>query len=452
VNVLLLALASASAETPSADPGDRVSSGAPASTEGTPTLGFQETLTLVLERNPDRTSARLAEEIAAIGARRARLDRFTATVSATAGADAGFVKPWGEAPQGASDATWDTRARLGVPLYAGGSIQASVDAADASAGIARVDREITERALQRAAYTAYWNIKGYELQIAAAQEGLTLTQQALDIIVAKANAGLAAGIDVNRSKVDLYAQQESLLEQQAALYQADQELLRLLHLPGDRVVLTDDPPASPTETAAPITLAPDAGAGRPELARTGLEAAQARAGVRTARSGVLPTVALSATAGAGATAGGTAAFDAADLRPAVDASVGVQLTWNPFDLLQTRDRVAQANLAAQQVDASTEAEKASIATELRQAASTLGELQQRAPLVDAQVALARDNLQIVQDLYAQGSATILELFDAQASFRAARTQGATLRVDLVIAAYELRWLSGEDVTAPGAPR
>ena len=76
-------------------------------------------------------------------------------------------------------------------------------------------------------------------------------------------------------------------------------------------------------------------------------------------------------------------------------------------------------------------------------------LRDRAPLVDARVALARDNLQIVQDLYGQGSATILDLFNAQASFREARTQGATLRVDLAIAACDLQWLLGEDPTAPG---
>jgi outer membrane protein TolC len=300
----------------------------------------------------------------------------------------------------------------------------------------------------RAAYTAYWTIKGYELQIAATEEGLALTRQSLDIIQAKADAGLAAGIDVNRSKVDLYSQEDTLVSQRASRYQAAQELLRLLHLDTDEVTLSDEAPAP---TAGPVSLPTEPGGDRPELRRKVEEAAQAEAAVRAARAGTLPSVALYGTAGVGGSSVGPTdpdsfgAFDSDTLRPALDASAGLQLSWNPFDLFQTRDAVAEAKLAAQQVDAATESERAGIRAEIRGAASTVAELRERVPLSDSQVALARDNLQIVQGLYAQGSATILDLFDAQSAFRSARTQGATLRVQLATAEYDLRWLTGEDL-------
>lgn len=417
--------------------------------EAPPTLSLQETLRLVLANNPDQNTAELSEEIAAIEAQRARLDRFSAQITAGASSNAGVIKPWSEDLYSTENADWDTRASLSVPLYAGGSIQANIDQADANAQISTIDRQLTERSLVRAAYTAYWNIKGYELQIAASQEGLDLTQQALEIIQAKANAGLAAGIDVNRSKVDLYAQQESLVAQKSALYRAEQELIRLLNLPGEHLILSDAPPAI---TPPAFALPDDPTQERPEMARKSIEALQADAAIRAAQAGVLPTISLSATAGVGSTATGSSlggdltAFDSADLRPTLDASVGVQLSWNPFDLFQTRDRVAQARLSAQQVSARTESQKLALTAEIRQAAATLEQLRQRAPLVEAQVALARDNLQIVQGLYAQGSATILDLFNAQASFRQARTAGASLQVDLVLATYDLHWLLGDDLT------
>ena len=416
-----------------------------------PSLSLAAALQRVEARNPEVESAQLAEEIAAIEAQRARLDRYSATVSANGGANAGVTKPWGQDAYAAADTTWGVRATAGLPLYAGGAIRAAIDSADAGAGIARLDGVLTRRALQRAAYTAYWNIKGYELQIAAAQEGLDLTQQALAIIEAKANAGLAAGIDVNRSRVDLYSQQESLVAQRSALYQANQELLRLLHLPGDQLVLTDEAPASAGDSVAAVSEG--AGDARPEFQRIDLERARAEAAVRAARSGALPSVVLSASAGVGSAASGlvgaTPTYEAADLRPALDASAGLELSWNLFDLRKTHASVAMAKLAARQVDAAAEGQKASIAADIRKAASALATLRDRAPLVDARVALARDNLQIVQDLYGQGSATILDLFNAQASFREARTQGATLRVDLAIAACDLQWLLGEDPTASG---
>lgn len=410
-----------------------------------PALSLPETLRLVVERNPDHTAASLGEQIAAIDARRARLDRFTAQISADAGGSAGFVKPWDAEIYGTSDANWDARANLGVPLYAGGRVQASIDSADAAEDIARRDRVITDRALVRAAYTAYWTIKGYELQIQASEEGLALTEEAMRIITAKADAGLVAGIDTNRSRVDLYAQQESLISARASLYGAEQELLRLLHMDGDDVVLTDEPGVAST---AAVELPADAGQGRPELERLALEAEQAEAGVRLARAAALPTLSLTGTAGVGGSSFGTAGRDflADELRPAIDASVGLQLTWNPFDLFSVRDAVAQARLGAERVAASTESQKADISADIRKAASSVRELRERVPLVEAQVALARDNLQIVQGLYAQGSATILDLFDAQSSFRQARTQGASLRVSLTTAEYDLRWLLGEDLT------
>lgn len=413
-----------------------------------PSLSLHDAMVAAVANNPEHHRAELSETIAAIDARRARLDRFSATVSSQANGDVGVVKPAGEDAVRGSDAAWDARATVGVPLYAGGAYRAAIDYADQGAQIAALETELTDRELVRAAYTAYWTIKGYELQIAAAEEGLDLTQQALDIIVAKADAGLAAGIDVNRSRVDLLSQQDSLVQAKAALYSAQQELLRLLHLPGDAVVLTDEPPAP---TTGPVALPADAGAARPELEELALQKAQSEATIIQTRSAALPYVGLTATAGMGASAAGTpdVPFTAEDLRPDLDASVGVVLSWDPFDLLRVRDSVSQARLSAALIDDAEDATRASIAAEIRQAASNLDQLRQRAPLVDAQVALARDNLKIVQGLYAQGSTTLLELFNAQSAFRSALTQGATLRVELATAEYDLRWLLGEDLTSAG---
>ncbi len=418
-----------------------------------PELSLADAVRMVVERNPDRESAVLAESIAQIDAHRARLDRATLALGVSGDGAAGVQKPWNEDTIGVASADWDARARLTVPLYAGGAIQASIDRADAASRIATTDRTITERQLVRAAYTAYWTIRGYELQIAATEEGLALTQEGLDIISAKAKAGLAAGIDVNRSTVELYAQQDALVSEKSELYQSQQDLIRLLHLQGDAVVLTD---VAPEPASGAVALPENAGEKRPELQRKDDEAAAAEAAIRAARSATLPSVSVFATAGAGgASAGPTddsafGAFTADDLRPALDASAGLQLSWNVFDLGKTHDSVAAAKLAAAQVDASALAEKDSIAADIRQAAARVRELRERVPLSDKQVALARDNLQIVRDLYAQGSATVLELFDAQSAFRSASTQGASLRVQLATAECDLRWLLGDDPL--GAPR
>lgn len=413
-------------------------------------ISLHDALRLARARSPDLRSAELGQEIARIDARRARLDRYTAQLSLGAAGGVGVVKPWNQEATTGADAGWDGHATVTVPIWAGGAHRAATDSADAGRDIATLDRTITERALLRATYTAYWNIKGYELQIEAAQEGLDLTQQALDIIAAKADAGLAAGIDVNRSKVDLYSQQESLVQQRASMEQAREELTRLLQLESGPLTLTDEPPTPSTE---PVRVNEAILAGRPELQRRVLEARQADDAIRTATSAALPQIGLTGTAGGSASAIGVSgsALSPDNLGPDLDASVGVQLIWNPFDLWRVRDAVDQARLRGEQVNLGTEREQLQLTADLRQAATHVGQLRERAPLVDAQVALARDNLQIVQGLYGQGSATILDLFNAQASFRSARTQGASLRVQLATAEWDLRWLVGEDLTATGSP-
>lgn len=415
-------------------------------------LGVGDAMRLAVANNPDHHSAQLAQQVADIAAHRARLDRFSVTAGASGSGDLGVVKPWGEDAYTAADASWDLRADATVPLYAGGAVRANIAGADAAATAAALDVALTDRTLVRSAYTAYWTIKGYELQIAAEEEGLALTKESLAIIEAKAGAGLAAGIDVNRSRVDVYAQEDTLLSERAALYQAEQDLIQLLHLDTDHVVLTDNPPEPATGAAV---VSAEAGANRPELLRKAAEAAKADADVAAARAGTLPSVALTGTAGFGNTTSGLTdpdalgAFDAGALKPQFDASVGVALSWNPFDLFQTRDAVAEARLARQEVDTARVSAEDSIRTDIRKAAARVTELRLRVPLSDQQVALARDNLGIVQGLYGQGSATLLDLFNAQTSFRQARTAGASLRVELATAEADLRWLVGEDLTAPG---
>ncbi|MEQ1570435.1 MAG: TolC family protein, partial [Myxococcota bacterium] len=200
---------------------------------------------------------------------------------------------------------------------------------------------------------------------------------------------------------------------------------------------------------------------RPELDRQERSVDRARAGVAIARSGALPTVSVqgSAQVGAAASGGGPSTelptfdlvvpaptFESADLgRPVPSATVGLVLTWNPFDLLRTRQLVRQAELELERTEAANASERNRLLAEIRSAQAEVEALRARFPLVHQQLQLARDNQGIVQDLYAQGSASILDLFNAQAAFRASAIQEAALAVALATAELDLRWLLGDDL-------
>ncbi len=409
---------------------------------------LQQVLDRTLEANSDARRAELGVTIAAIDARRARLDAYTTGLSVRAGTETGLVKPWEEEVQRLSEASWDTRLGVEVPIWTGGARAAAVDRADGLAELASVDQSLTVRSLQRAAYTAYWNVKGQELLLAATDEGIGVSERSLQIIRAKASAGLGTGIDVNRATVEIHGLRASRLAQENALYGAEQELIQLLNIRDTRLVLTDAPP-DPGETPPPVSE--EALASRAELQRWESELRIAESDVRAARAGRLPTLALTGTLGAsGLTAGET--LDAVDLRPSLDTSVGLQLTWTPFSLFRVRDAVEVARLRASQLEQSREGERTALAVELRQAAFRVDSLRRQVSAVDAQAELARENLGIVEGLYRQGNVGILDLFDASAAFRQARTEAASRRVELATAECDLRWMLGENpAKALGTP-
>jgi outer membrane protein TolC len=108
-----------------------------------------------------------------------------------------------------------------------------------------------------------------------------------------------------------------------------------------------------------------------------------------------------------------------------------------------------ASLQRDQIDASSASEQARIREEVTSALREVQALRARSAIVREQVDLARDNLGIIQDLFAQGSMSILELFDAQAAYRQATSLEAAQEVDRVIAEYDLRWALGEQFTEFG---
>ncbi len=408
-----------------------------------------------LLENPDVDSADLSAAIAHIDARRARLDRFTASIDATSGASLAWADPPDLSASTTDLLSWDARATASVPLFAGGAIDASIDAADAGAKSADLDVADTQRRLVRAVLFAYWTAVGVDTRIAAAVESLDATRKSHAIVEGRVGAGLAAGIDLNRSQVGLLGEEAAVLGLSREAFGARQDLLALLHAPPSTELLLAD-------TIAPSSFRLDADAlvqaalqARPDLGALNAAIDGAAARRKVAAAGFYPSVTADAAAGVGASSsGGTvdAGFGPVDqgtvtadeLRPTPDASIGLSLHWNPFDLWQTADQVRQGRYAEDRAQLGLKSAERQVESEVRSAVNRLETLRSEEVLVQRQVDLARRNNQIVQDLYSLGSATLLDLLDAQASFRDAVTRSVNHRLDLVLAEVEL----ADAVSAP----
>lgn len=428
-----------------------------------PRLTLEQAIVMAANNNPNITAAQVQVVAAEIRARRAALNRFGVSVDLTAEMSASSTRAIG-LPSDTSAQTATRLSQVGpeggvtatafVPLYDGGKTRATIDQAEILVEVTEVSKVQVARALEQAVFQAYWNIKGIELQIAATTEALELTREALLIIQAKAEAGLIAPLDVNRSRVDVISQESQLLALRSELYQSQQLLLRLLHLPGTQIILMDEIKPEQFTPAGIDRLMEQARSQRPELQQLQLEAGQAEVDVRLARSVYYPQIALKGTANL---SGDTWRYGS-DLTSVADyyngleeddgfgtlaVGAGVGLSWNLFNLGLTRDSVQLAELGKERIAAQTAAEEAIIRQQVATDLYTLETLQARATLVNQRVELARDNLQIVQALYAQGSASLLDLFEAQNSFRDATSGKASFDVSLVLAEYQLRWTVGE---------
>ncbi len=416
-------------------------------------IGLREACDRAIAAHPDATVADLDVALARIAARRARLDRFQLSVDLTAGVGADWRDPPDVGPTATHGVDHDLRATLAVPLFSGFANDAAIEAADARKAASEASRRATHLELCRAVTMSYWQISGIDLRLAAARESLDLTREAHGVIRGRADAGLAAPIDVNRSAVGLIGEETSLTTLEDERFGAVVDLARWLDEPATTMIVPTDPIPDDSTLPTASQLLERARSSRPDLQAAKADVEAARAGERQATSAWWPHLTLDATAGTGASAlGGTSdvglgpvdlgGITGDDLRPTHDAGIGLTLHANPFNLFKTADQVTSARLSTEQAEARLQRLERTVEADLVAGAHSLRRRAAERDALGRELELARDNLAIVRELYALGSATILDLFDAQQSFRSANTRAAAASVDLALFAADLAFQAG----------
>jgi outer membrane protein len=418
----------------------------PAAAQDPPTRALTLSEAVELARSTSPTRARLGAlaDASAAGVRAARAARLPTTeVSASylrqshvpeltlnlPGIGAQTVFP--DLPN-----AWRTRAEVVAPLYTGGRIAGSVDAAAAQWRAAQADVGSADAELVLETVTAYWSL-------ADAREAERVLAEALEAYDAhlvdarnRHDVGLAARNEVLAVQVERERGELARLRAANRAAVAEANLGRLTGLAGTRIEIADPPTTADSKAWDPTEdLVAAALAGRRELSALRSRVEAARALVRVQRAGTRPQ------------ASATAAYDLANpntrVLPLRDEwkgtwSVGLGLSWTPWDGGRTSALAAQAQAQARALEQQLADAEQRVRLDVTSRALELTAARAALLVAERAVEAARENVKVSADRYREGVASSSDLLDAETVLLRAgleRTQAAT-ELQLAVAALE----------------
>ncbi len=345
---------------------------------------------------------------------------------------------------------WFASARLSAsqPLLRGFGKQLGnlpLDAARQQVDVAELQRLQAASGLVAEALQAYWNWVGSNLDLQARQESLERTRIISRATIAQIEAGQLAELERDIVEQRIAAAEQALVTSEAAVIDAAENLRKVM---GESIavdgtfepptVLPRDPPAVPNLESALEA----AKASNPEIALLREQIDAARLSTVQTRD---------------------------QTRPRLDATANIAQLGLAEDIGETFEQVGTLDfttwfvgltfsvpldngLAAKQLEADEVAVKAAevrrdqaereIALQVRQARRLLTTQKRRLELSEKEIALARKNLQAMQDKFEAGLASYLEVLQLEEDLSEAQLGYNRARIDVIIARIGLQRLTG----------
>jgi outer membrane protein len=401
------------------------------------TLGEALQLALGSDASLEAAHSRVEAAGAALEAARAeRLPRLTANSTLTRWRDApafDFAAAGVPAvlPLFRGDSFVLTTAQLSVPIYTAGGIGASIEAADAGVAAQAQAAEALAEDIKLAVAASYIAVLRSESALEAARSNTaSLSAHAHDVEDMQ-RSGQVPRNDLLAAMVSLADAEQRESQAENALELARSAYNRQTGRPLGAPVALDAEPSALAEgvLSEPLeSLIQTALATRAEL--VGLTATAAELDARSSATRAKTRPQLKAT-------GGYTAIENEFLDREDFWSLGVGITWSPFDGGRTRHEAAV--LSRQAVAATQErAHRTSmIELEVRSAWLDSREARQRVGVTQRAMQQAEENLRVVEDRYLNGEGTNTEVLAAEALRSLSRSNFDNARYDTALARFRL---------------
>jgi outer membrane protein TolC len=351
--------------------------------------------------------------------------------------------------------TFNVTANLNVPVFSGFRVSANVKRAQRLDDAAQVGIRQSRKDIALSVARAYWAVRRLGLLLDVERGSLERLKEAEAVTDGRVKAGLAPPIDRNRATLQRLQTAASIADLDGQLKESSVQLAVALGV-SDDLVLTDSPTVPTTPPPSVEELLASARSDRPELASARLSVEVQKQVVKMAMSNYYPQLSafglFQFTNNAfnpltGARTFTDAANPFADI--AGNLTVGATLSMNFFDTLNTYTTARDARYElARLIEEKRRAERL-VEGDVRTArAKVLHLYERRAPLVEA-LAVARDDLNILEARYKNGDALVIEYLNGQNDLLNAEQAVVDITAQLQLAWIELQASLGRVVGENG---
>lgn len=359
-----------------------------------------------------------------------------------------------EISQGAPPATqdWTIAIQARQALYAGGGVKAALDAQKVLREAALLDlRSVINSAILEVR-TRFYNVLLAREQIKVQEENVKLLEEQLTNARNRFEAGSVSNFEVLRAEVELANAKPQLIRARNSFRTSTDQLRQALgysnttkentrRTPEFVGTLDFTPSSFDLQTSLDI-----ARVNRPELLRFEKLAQAQERNIDIARAGYRPSVDLVGSYGVYKDRGSNRFDDSLE-----GWTAGVQSTWAIFDGRATAGRVAQARSQSRQSVLTLNEQTLAVEVEVRSALSSLQEASELAEAAVKVVGQAEEALRLANARYGAGSATQLDVLQAQVSLTQARDNQLQANYSYNVALAALRRALGEPDVYLAAP-
>lgn len=313
-------------------------------------------------------------------------------------------------------------------IFDGARTPSAVKAARLGESIAALDQARLVADLTLSTARAYGQVLQAQAARRAADAAVASAEEDLRRATRRREAGLETEANVLAIDVQLAQMHERQIRAEGDEAVARVELNQLMGVELERRYTLAEVPLPPEETLTVDALEATAVAARPELRQAALSQELALAQRGTAKSSLLPQVALQA----GLEFNGGSFGDRASAW-----LVGTQVSWSVFSGGANQARLREATFAAERAQAERERLETAVRVDVRTSLARLEAARAREIAGRKAIDQARESQRIIRDRYDAGLAPASELLRASLSLSDAEALRVSALVDVVVSAAAL---------------